>query len=343
MIVPIEVFLHDVLFISGELVTGKSIPVLMGITRLPIDQFLACLVLSVGAVAGTLFSSYASQAVAGMHRLVFANRLLQLFFSLCLSLSLLLSVARGIHSVRGVILSLIPAFCVVAQTLPQRPSTALVSFLATAFTFYYCMTTHVSAGADPDDSNPAPAILLGLGAEDPEAEATRVWDVALRALQLFNLAFYASVQHAPTQIYYGREVRNDVAASRYHADYPRYALFVGMVSALLRVCTWYGVCLFQNNAFHVILENDHALGGWDWMCCVYMTVTLLYSACWTATLLREQVLPFFGNPSNAVRLKLVVAALSLAALYRQRDPQIVFYATAAQSVVCVAVAILTLK
>lgn len=340
MIVPIEVFLNDVMFVSGELLGGKSVPVLMGITRLPIDQFLACLVLSIGALAGTIFSWYTAQVVSEKHWLVFVNRLVQLFVSLTLSLSLLLSIARGMHYIRGVILSLIPAFCVVVQSLPQRESTPLVAFLAACFTFYYCMTTHASAG-DPDDASPS--VLLGLGSDDPEAVATRVWDVVFRSLQLFGLAFYACVQHAPTKISYGRDVRQLVAASRFHADYPRYALFVGLVAALIRISTWYSVCLFQNNALHVILENDHAQGGWDWACCVFLTITLLFSACWTATQIREQVLPYFNVSAEASRLKLVVGALSLAALYRQRDPQVAFFAVVGLSVLSLVTTSATLK
>ena len=75
----------DVLCVGSELLTGKSIPVLMGIVQLPIDRRLAYLVLSLGAVVGTLFSVYASRAVTGMTTLGFSNRLVQLSFSLFLS------------------------------------------------------------------------------------------------------------------------------------------------------------------------------------------------------------------------------------------------------------------
>jgi len=49
----------DVLFVLSDLLSGKSIPVLVGIARLPVDQFLAGAVLSLGALAGALFSAYA--------------------------------------------------------------------------------------------------------------------------------------------------------------------------------------------------------------------------------------------------------------------------------------------
>jgi hypothetical protein len=328
--VPVYSQVTDILLLSSDLLTGKSIPVLVGITRLPVDQFVAGVVLSMGAVSGALFSFYASHAVRGMHPLGVANRLLQLLFSLVLSLSLHLSLSRGVHYGRGVVLSVVPAFCVVAQSLPQRDSTVYMAFVLAFWAYWYCMLTPVEASEDAQEMQALPRILRGLNSDTPEQEAAGVWDVVLRALQLFGLAFYACIQHAPTQVYINVEKdRGTVYASGYHAKQPSYALFVGLASALIRVSVWYGVCFFQNNALHVMLENDLSRGGWDWVCCILYSTTLLFSACWTATQIREQVLPFFKHfpTTPPLRLKLVVCALSLAVLYRQRDAQAMFYAT----------------
>ena len=344
--VPVYHQVTDILLLSSDLLTGKSIPVLVGITRLPVDQFLAGVVLSMGAAAGAFYSFYSSHAVKGMHPLGVANRLLQLLFSLVLSLSLHLSLSKGIHYGRGVVLSVIPAFCVAAQSLPQRDSTVYMAFVLAFWTYWYCMLTPVEASEDAREMQALPRILRGLNTDTPEEEVAGVWDVVLRALQLFGLAFYACIQHAPTQVYFNAEKDRDmVYASGYHAKQPGYALFVGLASALVRVCVWYGVCFFQNNAFHVMLENDLSRGGWDWACCVLYSATLLFSACWTATQIREQVLPFFkhfpATPSR--RLKLVVCALALAALYRQRDAPAMFYATFGLSLLSLAVTAATLR
>ena len=100
---PPLAFLTDVFVISSDLTTGKSIPVLVGIVRLPVDRFLAGVMLSMGAVAGTLFSHYASQLSRTLHPLSHANRFVQLFFarvlSLSLSRSLSLSLSLFAHSV----------------------------------------------------------------------------------------------------------------------------------------------------------------------------------------------------------------------------------------------------
>ena len=344
--VPIYHFVTDVFVITSELLTGKSIPVLVGIAQLPIDQFLAGIVLSMGAAAGAFYSFYVLQAVSSMHQWGFANRLLQLSFSTCVSLSLLLSLSRGVHYERGVILSIIPAFCVASQTLVQRDSTAYVFFIASGLTYWYCMITPVTTSSSQDlPIQQLPNILRGLNTDSPlEEEIIGVWDVLFRAFQLFLLAFYACIQHAPTQDYCASKHGTVVYASSYYTNHASYALYVNLFSALIRVSVWYGVCFFQNNNLHVMLENDLSRGGWDWSCCVLYSTLLLYSACWTATQIREQVLPYFRLTAVTDRLKLLVSLLSLATLHRQRAPQLVLFPVAnALSLASLVVAAITIR
>jgi len=340
---PVLIFIFDVLVLSSDLITGKSIPVLVGIARLPIDQFLAGVILSMGAVSGVLFSHFSSWHVKETHRLGQANRLTQLFFSLFLSLALFLSLSRGIHYSRGVIMSIIPGFCVAAQTLPQRESTALVAFLLSFAAYCACMVTPVEASRNLGVVilEPIPHVLRGLNEASQEEDVAGVWETVLRALQLFVLGFYACVQHGLIRPIFGD--KENVYASHHFARQRHYSLFVGLVSALIRVSVWYGACFVTNNTLRVMLENDLSRGGWDWVCCVLYSSALLYSACWTATQIREQLLPCFGLTSIPVRLKLLVWAMALAALYRLRDAQIAFALTTGLSLACIAVTAFTLK
>lgn len=331
----------DILIICAELMTGKSIPVIVAIATLPVDQLLAWTMLCMGAASGALFSVYSSRCVVGMTQLGFVNRLLQLCFSLWLSLSLLLSVTRGIHAERGVVLSVIPTFCVVIQALPQRTSTALVAFLLNLGVFYVCMVT--VAWSPVQTGLYARRMIASTLAE----EADSVGQIVLRALQLFSLAFYACIQHAPTSVYFASEhgvARSDVYASHRHARSAHHTLVVALVSAWIRVCVWSSICFFQDNFLHSILENSHALyrDGSDWFCCSMYMVTLLYSASWTATQLGEQVLPWFVE-KGAVELKLLVCILAGAALFRQRNGQLAFITTHVLTVLCIVTTLLTLK
>lgn len=330
----------DLLIIGAELVTGKSIPVIVAITRLPMDQVLAWLMLCMGAVAGSLFSVYTARAVAGMTVLGFVNRLAQLCLSVALSLSLLLALARGLHAERGVALSVIPAFCVLVQTLPQRESTALLAFILNFGAFYVCMVT--PAWARPEEEAMLPAHAASLA-----EEAASVGQTVGRALQLFVLAFYACIQHAPTTVYFGTDpsgaTRPSVYASHHLDRHAHYSLFIALTAAWLRLCVWSSVCFFQNNFMHVVLESRHG-GGWDWFgCFVYMTA-LLYSACWTATQLREQVLPRFQYAiTETDRLKLATFILAVAALLWRGGDQTVYTLTTIGAASCVATTVFTLK
>lgn len=311
----------DILYMAAELVSGRSIPLLVGLTRLPIDQFLAGLVLSMGAVTGVFFTAYAIRATNPRHVLVFYNTLLQCSFGLFCTLSLALSLARGIHYERGIILSLIPTFCVVAQSLPLRGWTYLASFLLSASLFTYCMTVPAPASEPASDQFRLPAVLAGLNPSGSvEEEALGVWGVLGRAMTLFVLAFYASVQHFPLEPFIPSK-QTQLASPKY-GQHVRYALLVNMIAALLRVVVWYAVCFYQDTTMHVMLENDLSRGGWYQACCVVYTVSLLYSACWTASLVREQLLPCLHLTDPPSRLRCLTTVLALAAFYRQRDGEL---------------------
>ena len=99
----------------------------------------------------------------------------------------------GIHHDRGMVLSLVPAFCVAIQHLPQRSSTGIISFMLACLLLVLCSDTAASVGGAGNR-----VLHPHFHAHaSPREEAAGVWDVVQRALQLFLLAFYASVQHAP--------------------------------------------------------------------------------------------------------------------------------------------------
>lgn len=343
----------DLLYICAELMTGKSIPVLVGITCLPVGQVLAWVMVSMGAVSGTLFSVWAAHHAAGMTLASLLNRVLQLCFSLWLSVSLILSVARGIHAERGVALTIIPVCAAVMQPLPQRHSTALVSFILSCLVLYVCtLTSVVDEGIDAHH----PVMRHASLAERPTLVLPppielSVGEVVSRALQLFLLAFYACVQHAPTQVYFNTSkassrINKPAYASNHHADHVGYCLIIGMLAAWLRLCVWSAICFFPDNRLHAMLENDHSVGArgaWSWQCCIVYMTALLYSACWTTTQLLEQVLPRFSIDASADRLKCVVCVLVLATLFRQRDPLIMFVATYTLLGVCILASMLGVR
>jgi hypothetical protein len=168
-------------------------------------------------------------------------------------------------------------------------------------------------------------------------------EVIARALQLFTLAFYACVQHAPTQVYFRTDETSacDPAyASHHHARHAPYSLFIGLTAAWVRVLVWSAVCFMPDNALHALLEGDYSRNGWA--CIILYMTALLYSACWTATQAREQVLPYFCA-SDVTRLKLLVAAVTLATVLRQCSPDVTFYTADALTGMCVLAALLQIE
>ena len=363
----IKSLIGDLMCLGSELLTGKSIPILIGIVSLPIDRWLACVVISIGAVSGALFSVYTSRATHGLTIIGSVNRLIQQSFSLFLSLSLLLSIARGIHYDRGLVLSIVPSFSIVLFSLPTNRSPGIISFILSCVLLAVCTNTQIKTSNE--DVFVHTLSVLQPSRHTIKEESIGVWQIVLRALQLFTLALYASLQHAPTQLYFGasegsvesqhhhhhhhhrvffqthrhHEDESKGFASDHHAMDTHYATIVGLTSALLRVTFWYILCFFQDNTMHVMLENDHTRGGWDWGCCALYITALLFSASWTTTMLVEQVLPHFKLTSRVDRIRLVATVLSLAALYRQRDADALFITTNVMLVLSVGTTVLTLK
>lgn len=317
-------FPSDVSFLALDLISGKSVPVLVAIARLPLDQNLVGNVLMLGAVAGAFYSVYGFLPLPQRDPLVIANALVQNCAALFFSLSLALSISRGIHYERGVALSVVPAFCLVAQPFPvyTRDAAYVIAFLLVFAVLPYCLS--VSAQADPSSSVGNALLFWAQGYQSDEEEAQGVLAVLWRCLQLFVLAFYACIQHAPPP---SQECAKRLSSAS------RYALIASLVAAWLRVGAWYCVCFFQNNAMHLMLENSR--GRWDWGACMGYTVVLLYSACWNATVIREQLLAPIGLTSQVARLKLLVCVLGLATLFRQRNPEdILFWGTGGLTLLC---------
>jgi len=346
----------DILYICAELLTGKSLPVLVGFVRLPIGQGLAWLSVTAGALTGTCFSVWAARQSQSLSLLSFADRLLQLSFSLFLSVSHLLALAKGVHPDHGPTLVLIPAFCLVWHPLPQRHSTALVAFLLSWATFYVSgLMTSIDAGIPTTAATLEEAMSHSrlrhhqtTHAPSPYAVVT-LQQIVVRALQLFALGAYATIQHAPTQVFFDTHhpMTRPVYASHHHAKHAPYSLFMGLVAAWLRVCAWTVVCFSHENFLTLMLDPGTSSPGavlrWDWLCCIFYSVTLLYSAAWTATQLREQVLPRFLTPDTSHVLRLFVLIFALAAVYRQRAPDLMFAATHILTAASVLTALATLK
>ena len=334
----------DLLYLCTDLVTGKSIPLLLGITILPLDHWLAAMVLVLGALSGTLYSAWAARSVSNLSSPVYAfgNMAVQTAFSIFASTSLALSISTAILP-SGIVLSCIPAFCVIAQPYPQRHSTALLALALNFGFFYVAMITGIIRTLDERAvfsfyMHLAHArSLLGYASQDMTQSlqmidhlADTVWRVVSRSVQLFILAFYASTQHAPLQAYIGKHLEkplmDPIYTSRYIASSPLYCSFASLCAAWIRCFVWLGVTFFHNNALHLIVENQRR-SEWPWVCCYLYMTALLFSAGWSWTQLTEQVLPCLTMNlperlafSQRLRLPALTIIMAFSAYYHVSDP-----------------------
>ena len=315
--------LADLLCVASELFTGKSLPALLVLVHRPLDRVPAVVALAVGALSGAVFSVWAAGVSSGLGRrpaVAFGNRALQL--------------AAALAPDGGLLLALAPALCVCGRALPQRHSTPLLALILALLAMYAGFTTPADA---PSRDWRARALEDVLPPADPRRPAGErivdAWRLVGRALQLVACAFYACVQHAPTQAYEATvaEHKRDLVqygSKRLHDD-ALYAGCVAVSAACLRLYTLVAACLFTGNAMHVLLEDDRRWRP-DRFCAAAYMVALLYQACWTLTQLREQVLPHFRAlrlDEARGQLKFLVLLLVLASYPPARHVEAVCVAT----------------
>lgn len=345
----------DFLHLSSELFSGQSLPVVLAIVMLPLFRLITVIVVAIGLLCGITFSTWIVRATCGLNwRLVSqGNRMLQLFFSAVLSLSLALHLGTvlGGWETGGLLLVLVPAFCLCAQNLPQRHSSPLGCLLLAIVAIPVGFATPLEAGSAGLRHD-----VLGMGRQGQaqaggsvEEQAQGVWDVVGRAMQLFVCAFYAGIQHAPIQVYHASKEEHKDASVEYCSPAmrgsARYAFLMLFLSGCLRLSVFFSVCVFQDNAMHVLLEGASGY-EFDKACVCCLMVYLLYQACWTLTQLREQVMPSLdqvGLHTPRSKVKMLVVCLALASFPLAEHAQVVFWATNVLAGCAVLAACLTLR
>lgn len=209
----LDVLVSDVLFLSSDLLTGKSLPLLVGITVLPVDRQLLGMILGMGVASGLAFTMWSARVATTMIPVMFLLRLVNLAFSVFLSVSFFLRMAMELHAT-ALSLSVIPVFILHMQKLPERPSTHLILFVMTLFLFWVGLLSPIHQET-PEHSitqqNMRRLMALNrmewqthhLHRQTIEVEqGPNVWVTFFRVLVLYILTFYASVHHGPTQVYF---------------------------------------------------------------------------------------------------------------------------------------------
>jgi hypothetical protein len=213
----LDVLVSDVLFLSSDLLTGKSLPLLVGITVLPIDRHLLGMILGLGVATGLSFTIWGARVATTMIPAMFLLKLVNLGFSMFLSISFFLRLGMCVDSA-ALGLAVVPVFILHMQKLPERPSTHLILFFLTMILFWVGLLSELPGHVHHHDVSVQPVMrrlmalnrmqwqqhhLMALPAPSvvtPDGPSALV--TFFRVLLLYILAFYASVHHGPTQVYF---------------------------------------------------------------------------------------------------------------------------------------------
>lgn len=329
------------LLLNSDLVSGRSLPLLVGLTKLPLDRNLCMAMILLGALAGVIFQCFITATGRGnLHVVSVVVRLAHLTFSIFCSLSLAFSIAGGVDENFGSTLLLAPALAIVGMPVVQRHSVSLVACILGWLTFNLCTLTPlppapIATGTDIPEylRSAVPPIMARMVTRDTrrmllsdefQQITTIVANTVTRALQIFTFAFYGTVYHGTMQPILANHGPHESQFGSYAlSNSPMYSLVVQSAAAGPRIGVWLAAVYAQNNQLHVMLENDHSRGTWNWLCSIVFITTLLFSAASHASQIKEQILPLLFPAAielNDVMWKrLMVIIVILASMHHQRD------------------------
>lgn len=219
-----DFFFTDLNYLASDLVTGKSLPILVAASTIPLDpnlmgtMILAGVLLGSGAILIQAWQPPSNQVVLGWG-VRFVNHL----FSAFLSAAFLFRLANQLHPGSGRAISVLPAFCVVMQHVQERPSTPF-TLLVLSIALFWAGIFYEFSGREviahsvhySDHQMALSRSLLAMSREDWHKKRFRethpyysqqagvvqsVWDSTRYSLVILFLTVYATVQHGPIHTY----------------------------------------------------------------------------------------------------------------------------------------------
>lgn len=364
-----DAFFCDLNYLASDLVTGKSIPILIAVSVLPLDPNLLGTMVLLGVLLGSLLTLAQAWKPHGTGITAILTgwgaRFMNHSFAVFLSLSFLLRVSSRIYNT-GSTLAILPAFCVVCQYVPERPSTPFTLLVISIGLFWIGIAYEMEA------LHPAPVVieshssgvelmavsvhqsqrsLMNMAPEggrhllalhrgdwhrphrkEQHSVVQSVWDSLRYSLLVVVLAFYATASHGPIHSYGTGDEGNPTARRYMSVQYlysKPYSIGPTLTSGLLRAYVYLRTAWMHGNALHLICENNADARSLSLFCTWLHAVVLLYSAAWSCTQLSEQVLTIFVGDKTRLRMNAAVVLLVFSYLFRWKDDWLGFYLTVA--------------
>ena len=326
-----DCYLLDLNYLASDLVSGKSLPVLVAVSVLPLDPNLMGTMVVLGVILGTILTLAQawSQPPTGPTLLsLWAARSLNHAFAAILSLAFLLRVAQRLHPDGGV-LSILPAFCLALQPVPERPSAPFALLVLSLALFWVGILYEFDLNPRaPYHPEVAQRRLMALSRKEWHHQhhtVQTVYHSTAYSITILCLALYASAQHGPVHCLLDAQPtsrRRYISAA--FLTNRVYSVWPAVSAAMLRAYVILRTGWLHGNPLHIMLETDPALEDLSTFCAWMHLVVLLYSAAWSVTQLDQQVLTLF---QGAHRHSAAATIVALAYLFRWRDAWGGFVAT----------------
>ena len=201
---------------------------------------------------------------------------------------------------------MVPAFCVVMQSVPERPTTLVVLGFVSFCLFYLSVfeTANFRVTAVVPEMVSGPARVLQAVPSQVAQAGQEILASLGKSLVILLLTLYASICHGPvtsvsaqTQRYTSFEFLNNklyVNPARAHACITAtdlgdasYGVAVCASAGLTRAYTYLATAYLQDHALHGLLDGSDSAPE-PWTAWLYLA-TLVYSAAWACTQFTEQV------------------------------------------------------
>jgi hypothetical protein len=231
-----DCYLRDTSFLSSDLLTGKSLPVLVAISTLPLDPNLLGTMVLLGATMGALVNLRYAWSVITVHTVNWVAYFLHNLFSAFLSCSFLLHLAGRVRN-GGAGISILPLYVVLVQGVSESIDTCYVSLMLSMTLGWLNLVYEPPSHSDryelasavvalpgtfslQEYHDPAAAqrTLLAMDkqywykthhreahlphpSQQPHYVSTSVQDNLLHSVIILMLTFYASLQHTPVALY----------------------------------------------------------------------------------------------------------------------------------------------
>lgn len=351
-----DAFFCDLNYLASDLVSGKSLPILIAVSVIPLDPNLLGTMVLLGVFLGslaTLAHAWQAPSTAGFAILTgWGARFMNHAFAAFLSLSFMLRVSHRLYA-SGPSIALLPAFCVVSQYVPERPSTTFTFLVISIGLFwlgiaYEMEAMHPQLAPAGESVHQAQRQLMGsqrqlmalhrgdrLPASRSHKHAPReisqsFWESLGYSVIIAGLTFYATAAHGPIHSYGSGDEGNPYARRYMSVQYlysRGYSLWPTLTAAMLRAYVYLRTAWLHGNALHLIFESEADAQALSHFCVWLHVVVLLYSAAWSCTQLTEQVLTVFVGDKTQLRMNFTVGLIAAAYLFQWRDDWLGFWMT----------------